>query len=355
MNTRRKFLQQTLLGSLAVGNADFLFNQADWSEKTDKNAFPAVISTWAPNIKANVAAWQVLAAGGYALDAVEAGVRVPEADPNDTSVGYGGFPDRDGHVTLDACIMNEKGMAGCVTFLEHIMHPISVARKVMENTPHVQLVGDGALQFALASGFQKEPDVLSADADKAYKQWLKKSEYKPVINIEQQQSQGQKTKGGPFAPNFFDDGTPNHDTMGTIAMDASGNLSGACTTSGMAFKMHGRVGDSPIIGAGLYVDNEVGAVTGSGQGEEVIRVAGAFLIVEMMRMGKSPEEACKIAIDRIVKINPVKAKDFQVGFIAINKQGEYGAYSIHHGFNFSVTHSDDGGKVFMAKSHFPKG
>ena len=350
MQSRRNFIRWSAL-SLPLLSISKAFSK-NLNNTVTK---PIVVSTWDSGLPVNAVAWKVLKQPtGRALDAVEAGARSIE-DTINCCVGIGGNPDRDGKVTLDACIMDDKFNCGSVMALEHIKHPISVARKVMENTPHVQLVGDGALQFALASGFQKEPDVLSADADKAYKQWLKKSEYKPVINIEQQQSQGQKTKGGPFAPNFFDDGTPNHDTMGTIAMDASGNLSGACTTSGMAFKMHGRVGDSPIIGSGLYVDNEVGAATGSGQGEEVIRVAGTFLIVEMMRMGKSPEEACKIAIDRIVKINPVKAKDFQVGFIAINKQGEYGAYSIHHGFNFSVTHSDDGGKVFMAKSHFPKG
>jgi N4-(beta-N-acetylglucosaminyl)-L-asparaginase len=224
----------------------------------------------------------------------------------------------------------------------------------METTPHVMLVGDGALQFALANGFKREPDKLSADAEKAYKEWLKKSEYKPVINIEKQQIKAKKPNGGPFAPSYFDDGTPNHDTMGTIAMDAAGDLSGACTTSGMAFKLHGRVGDSPIIGAGLFVDNEIGAATSSGQGEEVIRVAGTHLVVEMMRLGKTPKEACKIAVERIVKINPEKAKGFQVGFIAINKQGEYGAYSIQHGFSYSVTLADDGGKVYMADSHFPQ-
>jgi len=349
MQSRRKFIRWSTLSLpfLSVNNV-FSKNKAVALTK------PIVVSTWDSGLPVNAVAWKVLKQpNSRALDAVEAGARSIE-DTVNCCVGIGGNPDREGKVTLDACIMDDKFNCGSVMFLQHIKHPISVARKLMENTPHVVLVGDGALQFALESGFQKEPDKLSADAEKTYKKWLEKSEYKPVINIEQQQSKGQKTKGGPFAPNFFDDGSPNHDTMGTIAMDATGNLSGACTTSGMAFKMHGRVGDSPIIGAGLYVDNEVGAATGSGQGEEVIRVAGTFLIVEMMRLGKSPEEACKIAVERIIKINPAKAKDFQVGFIAINKQGEYGAYSIHHGFNFSVTSADDGGKVFMAKSIFPK-
>lgn len=351
MSTRRNFLRWSAL-SMPLLSMGKLFAKSSPSVVTK----PIVVSTWDSGLPVNAVAWKVLKQpNSRALDAVEAGARSIE-DTINCCVGLGGNPDREGKVTLDASIMDDKFNCGSVMALEQIKHPISVARKVMETTPHVQLVGDGALQFALESGFQKESGKLSADAEKTYKQWLKKSEYKPVINIEQQQGKGQKTKAGhgPFAPNFFEDGSFNHDTMGTIAMDATGNLSGACTTSGMGFKMRGRVGDSPIIGAGLYVDNEVGAATGSGQGEEVLRVAGAFLIVEMMRQGKSPEDACKIAVERIVRINPTKAKDFQVGFIAINKQGEYGAYSLHHGFSYAVTLADDGGKVFMAKSHFPK-
>jgi N4-(beta-N-acetylglucosaminyl)-L-asparaginase len=314
---------------------------------------PIVVSTWDSGLPVNAVAWKTLREkNGRALDAVEAGARSIE-DSINCCVGLGGNPDRDGIVTLDACIMDEKANCGSVAGLSYIKHPISVARKVMETTPHVMLVGEGALQFALANGFPKESGKLSKDAEKTYREWLKKSEYKPIINIEQQQSKAKKSKGnGPFAPNHFEDGSPNHDTMGTIALDAAGNLSGACTTSGMAFKLHGRVGDSPIIGAGLFVDNAVGAVTGSGQGEEVIRVAGAAMIVEMMRQGKSPKEACKAIIERIVNINPEKAKTFQVGFIALNKMGEYGAYSILPGFSYSVTMAEDGGKVLMAESHF---
>lgn len=344
-SSRRNFLSWTLLGF------PFVSIRKLWAKNNIQN--PIVVSTWDSGLPVNAVAWEVLKQSGRALDAVEAGARSIEAQIS-CCVGLGGNPDRDGKVTLDACIMDEKANCGSVLFLQNIKHPISVARKLMETTPHVMLAGEGALQFALANGFKKESNKLSADAEKSYKEWLKKSEYKPVINIEQQQIRVKKTSGGPFAPSFFDDGTANHDTMGTIALDAAGNLSGACTTSGMAFKMHGRVGDSPIIGAGLFVDNEIGAVTGSGQGEEVIRVAGAHVVVEMMRLGKSPEEACKVAIERIVKINPEKAKTFQVGFIAINKQGEYGAYSVLDGFSYAVTRANDGGKVFMAKSYFSK-
>lgn len=312
-------------------------------------AKPLVISTWDSGTIANGAAWPVLQKGGRALDAVEqAGIAI-ENDIN-CCVGLGGNPDRDGYVTLDSCIMDDKYNCGSVLFLEHIKHPVSVARKLMETTPHVMLAGEGALQFALANGFKKEPEKLSADAEKTYKEWLKKSEYKPIINIENQKPAGKK--GGPFAPSYFDDGTPNHDTMGTLALDSSGNLSGMCTTSGMAFKLRGRVGDSPIIGAGLYVDNEVGAATCSGQGEEVIRTCGTHLVVEGMRSGLSPKEACKRAVERIIKINPEKAKTFQVGFIAVNKQGEVGAYSVQKGFSYTITQGNEAPKVVPSESHF---
>ena len=278
----------------------------------------------------NAAAWKILSANGRSLDAVEAGAMQIE-DTINCCVGLGGYPDRDGIVTLDACIMDEHSNCGAVAGLEQIKNPVAVARKVMEKTPHVILVGNGAQQFAIENGFAKQPAVLSAEADRAYKDWLKKNEYKPVINIEKA-----KSGNGPFAPNFFDDGTANHDTMGLMAMDMSGNLSGAVTTSGLAFKVHGRVGDSPIIGAGLFVDNEVGAAVSTGVGEEVIRICGTHLVVEFMRQGMAPELACKKAVERIIKRDKQKAKTLQVGFIAINKNGEYGAYAVQAGFVFCV-------------------
>lgn len=272
---------------------------------------PIVISTWKHGIDANVDAWKILSTGGKALDAVEKGVMNTESDLGNRSVGLGGLPDRDGHVTLDACIMDDKGNCGSVCFLEHIKHPISVARMVMEKTPHVMLAGEGALKFALDNGFTKEKFDRTPEADKAWKEWLKKSEYKPVINFE------------------------NHDTIGMIALDAAGNLSGSCTTSGLAYKMHGRVGDSPIIGAGLFVDNEVGAAAATGTGEEVIRIAGSHTVVEMMREGHSPEEACRIAVERISK-SPKNVREMQIGFLAINKHGEFGAFALQKGFNYAV-------------------
>lgn len=290
---------------------------------------PIIVSTWADGKQVNAEGWKILNAKGRALDAVESGARWME-DQLNCCVGLGGFPDRDGVVTLDSCIMDEQANCGAVAALQQIRHPVSVARKVMELTPHVLLVGEGAQQFALENGFKKEPDELSAPAKEAYRKWLQKTEYKPEINIEN------KKTSGPFAPAYFDDGTPNHDTMGIVALDASGNLSGAVTTSGMAFKMHGRVGDSPIIGAGLYVDNETGAATSSGLGEEVIRICGTHLVVEYMRQGYSPEVACRKAVERIVNRDKEKAKKIQVGFLAIDKNGRYGAFAIQKGFVFAV-------------------
>lgn len=329
---RRKFLKATTFSSLA---SIIPFKSFSEIKTADAKDLPIVISTWDAGIEANKGAWEVLSHGGSALDAVEQGVMITEAAQS-CCVGLGGNPDRDGIVTLDACIMDENFNCGGVAALERIKHPISVARRVMEKTPHVLLVGEGAQQFAVMEGFPLEPQVLSEDAQKAYDNWLKKSEYKPVINIENKGNNVDKM---------------NHDTIGMLAIDKRGNISGSCTTSGMAFKMRGRVGDSPIIGAGLYVDNEVGACAATGQGEDVIRVAGSSAVVEAMRSGLSPEAACKKIIERIVSIKKDKAKNIQVAFIAIDKGGNYGAYAIQPGFNYAIrTNNTD--QLFHAKSHF---
>ncbi|MEL6670675.1 MAG: N(4)-(beta-N-acetylglucosaminyl)-L-asparaginase [Bacteroidota bacterium] len=287
---------------------------------------PMVVSTWNHGQAANAAAWEVLAQGGRALDAVEAGVKVTEADPKVSTVGIGGRPDRTGVVSLDACIMDENGDCGSVAFLQNIKHPISVARKVMEETKHVMLVGKGALDFAREQGFPEE-NLLTEGAEKDWKDWLKKNDphAKAEINVE------------------------NHDTIGMVALDADGNLSGACTTSGAAWKLHGRVGDSPIIGAGLYVDNEVGAATATGWGEAVIRAVGCFLVVEFMRQGHHPEEACRLAVERVISKNP-DWQEIQVGFLAISKQGEYGAYCIAPGFNYAVKDASHDNVLIDGKS-----
>jgi len=323
MSSRRKFIKNTAIASSAL-----LLNPLDvFGKNIPENDHktinkPIVLSTWDFGLRANEEAWKTLGSGGKALDAVERGVRLVEDDPTERSVGYGGRPDRDGRVTLDACIMDEKYNIGSVACLENIKNPISVARAVMEKTPHVMLVGDGALQFAVSQGFKKE-NLLTPESEKEWKDWLKDSKYMPIVNIE------------------------NHDTIGMIALDANGNLSGACTTSGMAFKMHGRVGDSPIIGAGLFVDNEVGAATATGHGEEVIRTVGTHLVVELMRQGRNPQQACKEAVERIVQITKKRnknLKDIQVGFIALNKKGEYGSYCIQDGFSFAV-HDQKGNRL----------
>ena len=332
MTNRRNFLKKTALATAGLALTSFKDTDETIENKVDLKTVqkPIVLSTWRFGIEANAAAWEILSKNGRALDAVEAGVKIPEGDPNERSVGYGGRPDRDGKVTLDACIMDEFSNIGSVACLEHIKHPISVARAVMEKTPHVMLVGKGALQFALSQGFKKE-NLLVEASEKEWKEWLKTSQYKPIANVE------------------------NHDTIGMIALDANGNLSGACTTSGMAFKMHGRVGDSPIIGAGLYVDNEIGAATATGHGEEVIRITGCHLVVELMRQGLSPQKACEEAVMRIVKITKNRGKelkDIQVGFIALNKKGEFGSYCVQGGFNYAVY--DTSGNRLIDANYFLK-
>jgi N4-(beta-N-acetylglucosaminyl)-L-asparaginase len=341
MFNRRKFIQAASLGSAAVLSKHLLACTPD-IESVIK---PIVISTWDSGLEANRAAWEILVKNGAALDAVEKGVMVTEASQN-CCVGLGGNPDRDGIVTLDACIMDHQFNCGSVAFLERIKHPVSVARRVMEKTPHVMLVGIGAQQFAVAEGFPLEEQKLSPQAQKNYEEWLKKAEYKPpAINIEKGQGHG------PFAPQKLESGKWNHDTIGMLAMDAGGNLSGSCTTSGAGFKMRGRVGDSPIIGAGLYVDNEVGACTATGQGEDVIRVAGSHSVVELMRQGLSPEAACKKVIERIVRIKKDKAREIQVAFLALNKKGEVGTYAIHPGFAYAIR-TKDKEQLVKAKSWF---
>ena len=326
---RRKFINLSGLGITSFSIPNFIpsLNASNLIQ-------PIVASTWDAGLRANVAAWEVLKNGGNALDAVEKGVMVTESELN-CCVGLGANPDRDGMVTLDASIMDHHFNCGSVAFLERIQHPISVARKVMEKSPHVFLVGAGAQAFALANGFTLESGTLSEQAKRNYQDWLKTSNYQPVINVEKNQSVDYINPSF-NAPNKLTDGEWNHDTIGMIALDQFGNLSGSCTTSGAGFKMRGRVGDSPIIGAGLYVDNEVGAVVATGQGEDVIRVAGASAVVEWMRQGKSPETACRLVVEKVNRIKKDKAKDIQVCFVAMNKKGIVGAYALQKGFNFSV-------------------
>ena len=317
MISRRSFLAKSSLLLAGAGVATKAFSNSFFQSA---NKYPVVISTWNHGMPANEAAWEVLSKGGHSLDAVEAGVRVPEGDPNVITVGKGGIPDASGKVTLDACIMDEKGRAGSVTYLQHVVHPVSVARLVMEKTPHVMLSGKGALKFALDNGFEKEK-LLTKARKKEWKQWKKENEeFSNKINIE----------------NVTED---NHDTIGMLALDKDGRISGACTTSGMGYKMPGRVGDSPIIGAGLFVDGEVGGATATGSGELVMKTLGSFLVVELMRGGMSPDRACEEAVRRIAKKIP-DYQSHQIGYIALNTKGEYGSFCIQPGFNYALKTSE---------------
>ena len=317
---RRDFIKSSILlgtGTMVSANTSLL----PVNPRREYNGFtPIVLSTWRHGIAANEIAWKEIQKGRSAVDAVELGLRNTESELENRSVGIGGRPDRNGHVTLDACIMDHQGRCGSVAFLEGIDHPISVARAVMDQTQHVMLVGKGAYKFAIEQGFDKIKTPLK-EVKKDYLDWKKENKEllkKPAINHE------------------------NHDTIGMIALDQNGNLAGGCTTSGWAYKMHGRVGDSPIIGAGLFVDNEVGACTATGLGEAIIRIAGSHTVVELMRFGKSPQEACEEAVNRIISKHK-NLENLQCAFIAINKKGEIGAHAVYNGFNYAVESQDKTG------------
>ena len=265
------------------------------------------ISTW-KTTEANLKAGLLLDKGVDGLTAAVEGVAVEEENPKNTTVGFGGAPDRTGKVTLDACVMNHLGDCGAVVAVENIVNVARLAKDVMEKTPHVMLAGKGAQDFAISEGY-KQTDLLTEKSKEDWKKWLESEEYKPIINIE------------------------NHDTIGMLCLDKNNNISGACTTSGLAYKMRGRVGDSPIIGSGLFIDNKIGGAVATGLGEEVVKTVGSFLIVELMRQGKSPQEACEIAVKRIVSSNSQENK-FQVAYIAMNKNGDVGSYSIEPGFTY---------------------
>ena len=325
---RRSFIEKATLGTIGIGavlscKKNSETNEEDITPNTSKSEIkPLIISTWNHGLPANEETWRQLKQGNTTLDAIEAGLKIPEADPKVRSVGYGGYPDKEGKVTLDACIMDHESNCGSVSFLQGIKHPISIAKRVLQNTPHVMLSGQGALQFALSQGFTEE-NLLTQEAEKDWKKWLRKSKYQPVINME------------------------NHDTISMLVIDKDGNLSGGCTTSGAAWKMHGRVGDSPIIGAGLFLDNEVGAAAATGLGEALIRTAGSAMVVELMRQGKSPYDACKEIVERIYDKhkNHRDMKHLQVGFIAVNKKGEHAGYSLRSGFDYGVYDEEIGNRM----------
>jgi len=299
---RRDFLKT---GAIGITAPSVIFG--DSNINTNKNN-PIILSTWNHGLPANDAAWKVLENDGSAMDAAEAGARVAEADPTITSVGFGGLPDEQGNVTLDACVMDSNGNAGSVAFLQNIKHPVSVARKVMEDTKHVMLVGEGARQFAVSQGFE-EMDLLTVESRQSWEEWEKNRR----------------------------EMTPHetHDTISVLVQDKNGDIAGSCTTSGWAYKLHGRVGDSPIIGAGLFVDNEIGCAAATGLGEEVIKTTGSFLVVELMRQGYDPTVACEEALNRVIKAHNGKP-DFQIGYIALRKDGEIGSACLRWSFDYAL-------------------
>jgi N4-(beta-N-acetylglucosaminyl)-L-asparaginase len=327
MTSRKTFLKQSLLSStLLLPSA--LSNQLQRLDPTEKKPAygPVILSTWNHGQKANAEAWRTLENSGTILDAVEQGVKVTEADPNSRTVGLNGYPDREGIVTLDASIMTGDGNCGSVCFVRRIKHPITLARHVMEKTPHVMLAGAGAQKFAVEQGMPLEEEELHPESRERYEEWLKTAEYRPEVNIE------------------------NYDTIGMIGVDGEGNLAGSCTTSGLKFKMHGRVGDSPIIGAGLYVDNEVGAACATGEGEAIMKISGSFLVVELMRQGRSPQEACEEAVRRLIRKADIH-REFQVGFLALNREGQAGAKAVVPGFTYA-RHDQRGNSLSDVSSHY---
>ncbi|MFN0066466.1 MAG: N(4)-(beta-N-acetylglucosaminyl)-L-asparaginase [Limisphaerales bacterium] len=334
--TRREFLAST---ALAAGSAALAGCASTTSSRMNQAApqRPVIISTWPFGRPANERALATLAAGGSGLDAVVDGIGVAESDLANSSVGKGGLPNAAGVVQLDACLMDgPTHKAGSVAGLEGIEHPIAVARRVMEKTRHVMLVGAGARQFALREGFP-ETDLLSDASRKAWEEWQAK----------------QARAGGEARPE-------GHDTIALLVLGADGHLYGGCSTSGLAWKLPGRVGDSPIIGSGLYVDDEVGAAGATGIGENILRFCGSFQVVELMRAGADPTEACAETIRRIRRKH-APGTELAVNFIALAKDGRFGAAGSGPGFDYAVAwpgHSEvrpaphlDGGAVKVTGGH----
>lgn len=280
---------------------------------------PLIVSTWPFGKPANEKALAVLESGGSGLDAIEQGIHVTESDLTNPSVGLGGIPNADGIVQLDSCIMSGPGhRAGSVAAVSGFRHPISIARAVMEKTIHVMLVGEGAEKFAAAHGFERGPKVTDGQ-HAAWKRW-----------------KAAKAKESAAAADAKNRPAKNHDTIAMVMLGRGGDLFGGCSTSGWGYKVPGRVGDSPIIGGGLYVDNEVGAAGATGIGENVMRYCGSFLVVELMRQGLHPQEACIETLRRIAKLDP-KGFDLSINFIALDKRGRFGAAGTGTGFEYSVT------------------
>jgi N4-(beta-N-acetylglucosaminyl)-L-asparaginase len=302
-NVSRRIFVQTIAGTGAILSAQ------TGAAQEPAGARPVLLSSGSGSgLLANEKGWEILGVGGSALDAVEKGANAAELDPSTLGIGYGGLPNEDGVVELDASIMwGPTGNAGAVASLRNIKTPCSVARKVMERTDHVLMVGKGALRFARAHGFE-EHNLLTEKARKVWLTWKEinsnKDDWLPPEEIP---SIGARIQG----------------TINVLAVDENGDVGGITTTSGLAYKIPGRVGDSPIIGAGLYVDNAVGAAGATGRGEAVIKMCGSFLVVENMRRGMSPQEACEDACQRLIERNNGSPR-FNVKFVALRKDGQTG-------------------------------
>jgi N4-(beta-N-acetylglucosaminyl)-L-asparaginase len=297
------------------------------------------LATWKHGVEPNRISFDAIKSGLSALDAVELGARYCEADETCMSVGRGGIPDELGVVSLDACIMDHQGNCGSVSFVQKYPHPIAIARRVMEKTPHVMLSGQGAERFAEREGFITS-NLLTEASKKLYDTW---KELPEKLNVRLRRSDEDENE---YIFEYSENGKireieraelpqESHDTIGLLARDKNGNIAGACTTSGLAFKMHGRVGDSPIIGAGLYVDGEVGGAVATGNGELVMRACSSFHIVEMMRQGIDPEHALLEAINRIRKDKHL-SDDMQIGFLVLRRDGFWCAGSVREGFQFAA-------------------
>lgn len=337
---RRRFITRTAglstagaLASSAGASAAFKAGVAT-RNKTDKR--PLFVATWPFGVHSCKAAVEIAEQSGSMLDAIEQGIWVTESNVKNASVGIGGIPNAAGQVELDACIMSGPDHnAGSVAGIQDILHPISAARLVMEKTPHVMLVGEGAKKFAVQHGLS--PTNLLTDHQKSrWENWKR-----------EQATQAQENQPDPSASPTIDQ--DHHDTIAMLGIDSQGNLFGGCSTSGWGYKIPGRVGDSPIIGSGLYVDNKIGAAGATGLGENVMRHCGSFLVVEMMRNGAGPTEACEMAVNRIVELDPKNLDSLDINFIALSKAGQYGAAGTSKGFRYAVADSDNS-EVLDAKS-----
>ena len=304
---RRDFMK-SVAGATAFGSADFKVAESS-DVALPKEAKAVFLSTWAHGKPANERAAEVLRSGGSLLDAVERGINVPENDPSVTSVGYGGLPNAEGVVELDAAIMDgTRHRAGSVCSLHSIKNPISVARQVLEKTLHTTLAGEGAFRFALALGFHPE-QLLTPESLKKWLEW----------------------KADPKRKTFWRNPTENHDTIGMVAADGEGHVVSGCSTSGLAWKIAGRVGDSPLVGCGVYADDNAGAASATGDGDLMTNYCTSVSIVHTMSRGASPQDACVELLQHMVKTDPAN-KSGDVCVIALNNRGEVGAASMRAGY-----------------------